>query len=94
MPPSSQRPRVSITPTLVTFKIQIKINGTCEMIDVVSRVERALIEHVLKTCGGNRMQASKQLGMSRSTLYRMMRELGIDHGMRNSRSLRRSIPQV
>lgn len=45
---------------------------------VVRQAERAAIEAALQASGGCRTQAAQQLGVSVSTLYRKLRELGIE----------------
>jgi DNA-binding NtrC family response regulator len=47
----------------------------------VADIERAAIAAALRSCGGNRVRAAQQLGMSRAALYdRLARwpELGLD----------------
>ena len=44
---------------------------------ILADAERHAIEQVLKRHGGNRTAACKELGMSRSTLWRKIRKLGI-----------------
>ena len=39
--------------------------------------EKAIIEHALQHCGGNRERAAKVLGINRSTLFHKLRKLGI-----------------
>jgi transcriptional regulator of acetoin/glycerol metabolism len=43
----------------------------------VERAERDVIVGVLQQCGGNRMQATTRLGMSRSSLYRKIKQYRI-----------------
>ena len=47
-------------------------------LQTLSEVERANIIAALERCGGNRSLASQQLGIGRTTLYRKLREFGID----------------
>ena len=42
---------------------------------VVSSVERMLLEQALATCGGNRAKAASMLGMKRTTLLYKMKAL-------------------
>lgn len=44
----------------------------------LSEVERSNIIAALDRCGGNRSLASQQLGIGRTTLYRKLREFGLD----------------
>ena len=44
---------------------------------ILANAERQAIEDVLKRHDGNRAAACQELGMSRSTLWRKMRKLGI-----------------
>jgi PAS domain S-box-containing protein len=46
--------------------------------DALAEAERSVIETVLQRHGGNKLAASRELGMSRSTLWRKIRKLGID----------------
>ncbi|WP_224387201.1 helix-turn-helix domain-containing protein [Pseudonocardia sp. ICBG1293] len=43
------------------------------------RAERAAIGHALAAAGGNKREAALALGISRTTLYRRIRALGLDH---------------
>lgn len=45
----------------------------------LAEAERFLIDHALKTCGGNIQQAAKHLGLSRGALYRRLEKFDIDH---------------
>ena len=40
--------------------------------------DREVIRRALETCGWNRLKAAAALGVSRSTLWRRMRELGLE----------------
>ncbi|HEX4508574.1 MAG TPA: sigma-54 dependent transcriptional regulator [Burkholderiaceae bacterium] len=42
------------------------------------RLERALITHALGTCGGNRAEAARRLGIHRQLLYRKIAQYGLD----------------
>lgn len=44
---------------------------------VLERAERDAIANVLKLCCGNKVQAARQLGLSRSTLYQRLRYFGL-----------------
>jgi two-component system nitrogen regulation response regulator GlnG len=44
---------------------------------IVKEIERPLIKQALKAVDGNKMKASKLLGMNRNTLRKKMRELNI-----------------
>jgi len=45
---------------------------------IVNEVERCVISSVLKETKGNYFRAAKSLGISRSTLYRKIKNLGIE----------------
>lgn len=47
-------------------------------LSILAASERATIEAVLLRNGGNQVAASRELGISRTTLWRKMRKLGID----------------
>lgn len=47
-------------------------------IATLSKMEARHIEHVLSVCNGNQTLVARHLGISRSTLWRKMREYGID----------------
>jgi len=40
--------------------------------------ERAMLLQALEACGWNRTLAARRLGINRSTLYRKLRDLGLD----------------
>ena len=46
---------------------------------IVSEVERCVISSVLKETKGNYFRTAKSLGISRSTLYRKIKKLGIEN---------------
>lgn len=46
--------------------------------NVISRVEKELIEKVLERCCGNQLMASKMLGLNRNTLHKKVKKLSID----------------
>lgn len=43
----------------------------------IEQIEHDAIARALQACGGNKVQAADRLGMSRSTLYRRIRTLGV-----------------
>ncbi|MFC4944694.1 sigma-54-dependent Fis family transcriptional regulator [Pseudonocardia sp. GCM10023141] len=43
----------------------------------IEQIEHDAIARALLACGGNKVQAAEQLGMSRSTFYRRLRTLGV-----------------
>lgn len=45
--------------------------------DAVTALKRRLIEDALRRCGGNRTAAAEELGLQRSYLYRLMKDLGV-----------------
>ncbi|MDD9821746.1 MAG: Fis family transcriptional regulator [Gammaproteobacteria bacterium] len=45
---------------------------------VLSETEKPLIEAVMKHSGGNRVKASKALGISRNTLRKKIEQFGLD----------------
>lgn len=49
--------------------------------EVVSYVERILIEAVLKESKGNQVVAADMLGINRNTLHKKINELGVDDGL-------------
>jgi two-component system nitrogen regulation response regulator GlnG len=44
---------------------------------VLERLEKPLIEKVLKRCGGNQLRAAEMLGINRNTLHKKMKKLGL-----------------
>jgi DNA-binding NtrC family response regulator/tetratricopeptide (TPR) repeat protein len=44
--------------------------------DRIASLERDEIERVLKTCGGNRTEAARMLGISRKTLWHKLKQMG------------------
>ncbi len=46
--------------------------------EVVEEVERRLIAVTIEAAGGNRVRASRMLGVNRNTLLRKMRHYGLD----------------
>jgi DNA-binding NtrC family response regulator len=57
-------------------------SATVRPLHPVGRDERAIILAALRACGGNRSEAAERLGVSRTTLWRRMKELGIDVSQR------------
>ena len=51
-------------------------DGTLQ--DCLDRAAAARIRAALAAAGGNRAEAARALGIERTTLYRMMKRLGID----------------
>jgi Nif-specific regulatory protein len=45
---------------------------------LVDGVERALIEEVMRTCGGTQVTAAKRLGINRNTLHKKWEQYKID----------------
>ena len=46
----------------------------------LAAAERALIERALESTNGNKLQAARQLGISRTRLYAKMAKLGLVNG--------------
>ena len=44
------------------------------------RQEREYLSWVITACGGNKSEAAALLGIGRTTLYRRLRQLGLDGG--------------
>lgn len=44
---------------------------------IISEVEKSLISYTLKRCNGNKLRASKILGINRNTLVRKLKEYGL-----------------
>jgi len=40
--------------------------------------EREILSRALKECGGNRAEAARRLGMSRTTLWKRLKQYGLD----------------
>jgi DNA-binding NtrC family response regulator len=57
---------------------QILYSGPHELKGALRAYEKMHIENVLKETKGNRGEAAKLLGLSRSSLYRKLDSLGID----------------
>ena len=49
-----------------------------QFLDPIQLEERERISEVLKTCGWSRNEAARKLGMGRTTLWRRMKQLGMD----------------
>ena len=47
-------------------------------IRTLASVERELIIDALEECNGDRVEASRQLGIGKTTMYRKLREWGIE----------------
>ncbi|MBI2981051.1 MAG: hypothetical protein HYY44_01905 [Deltaproteobacteria bacterium] len=45
--------------------------------EVLRRVEKPLIELVLKKTGGNQLRAARMLGINRNTLFKKIKEMGL-----------------
>jgi len=48
--------------------------------NVISHVEKILIERVLERSDGNQLMAAKILGLNRNTLHKKIKKLNIDIG--------------
>ena len=51
--------------------------GTADLRSLRNATERRAIETALSECSGDKLAAAAQLGMSRSTFYRRLKELGL-----------------
>ncbi|PKY11908.1 Fis family transcriptional regulator [Acidithiobacillus marinus] len=45
---------------------------------IIEQVERTLIDHTLKKCGGQRSTAAQWLGINRNTLRKKLQNYGLD----------------
>jgi two-component system response regulator HydG len=52
----------------------------------MEEVERRYILHVLQNVGGNKSTAARILGMDRKTLYRKLKQYGVDEASLNADS--------
>jgi two-component system response regulator HydG len=50
------------------------------LLRTLAEVEREHVARVLEACGGNQVEAARTLGIGRTTLWRKMREFGMDAG--------------
>jgi DNA-binding NtrC family response regulator len=45
--------------------------------DIIRQHERVIVEEAMRSCGYHREEAARRLGVSRSTLYRILRRTGL-----------------
>lgn len=67
-------PGAALNPALAAAQFD---SGHASLSDVAAQAEKEHILVALKTCGGKRTEAAKQLGISRSKLYNRMRRFGL-----------------
>ncbi len=71
--------RAQELPELVAMELDASsVGGMSPLQDVVERH----VLHVLKSCAGNKLRAAEILGISRSTLYRMLESSSQSNGLR------------
>lgn len=61
-------------------KMMAGMPAAANLKDAVGALERAMIEEALKAAGGNKSEASKKLGISRSNLIAKVKEFGLEAG--------------
>lgn len=73
-----------VTPSLTTYSIQHSPNSRADTIQEIDEnlsldeVEKRMIQSALQKHGGKRKQAAQELGISERTLYRKIKEYGLD----------------
>jgi PAS domain S-box-containing protein len=65
--------------------------GSRRMVETVRALEAQAIHDALARCGGNRLAASRELGMHKSTFFRKARLLGIDLPEKDGRARHRAM---
>jgi two-component system NtrC family response regulator len=65
----------SATPAPAEFDLAL-LGG--ELGTAVEALERTMIRRALQTCGGNRAEAARRLGIHRQLLYKKLKQLGIE----------------
>jgi len=63
--------------TAATFDERVAHDQAYKPLQRLDEIERRTIREVLESVGGNRSHASQLLGISRSTLIRKLKELGL-----------------
>ncbi len=56
-------------------------------------LEARMVRRALEACGGNREAAARRLGIGRATIYRKIRDYGLEDGSRPGRGARRGTPR-
>jgi transcriptional regulator with PAS, ATPase and Fis domain len=73
--------RSCLSPALTSSDTSLRVGAAAQdkpLKDVLAQVEREMIEQVLQRCEGNKSEAARQLGISRSNLIAKAQEYGIE----------------
>jgi transcriptional regulator with PAS, ATPase and Fis domain len=73
--------KASLSPALSSADTSLSVGAVAHdkpLKDILAQVERDMIDQVLKRCEGNKSEAARQLGISRSNLIAKSQEYGLE----------------